>query len=333
MSLTGRPSPALLRRRAIRRCSGDRARRCSGDRTVGDAGHAGGPGANLSEPGEPARRSREAARLTPEALKAQRVDTREGLAWLGRTPETRASLLVRALRLLARGLLFGVFRLRVDTAGRERLPPGGYLLVGAIHRGWLDPFLVLHALPLEPRAWFLGSAASAFDRRWKEWLLHRIGGMLPVWRGGVGVDQHVESATAVLRAGGIFVLFPEGGVAGPPDRLAVFRVGAALIAIRTGAPIVPFVMVGSQELYLGRRLASRILVPTSARLLLGLAADASFPEPGSREELALARTLTQRFEELLAPEVSALAATLVQPPPPHRWRGLTWLLLQRPRRR
>jgi hypothetical protein len=192
---------------------------------------------------------------------------------------------------------------------------------------------VLHALPPEPRAWFLGSAASAFDRRWKEWLLHRIGGMLPVWRGGVGVEQHVDSATAVLRAGGVFVLFPEGGVAGPPDRLAAFRVGAALIAIRTNAPIVPFVMVGSQELYVGRRLASRILAPTSARLLLGLAPDAPVPEPGSRDELALARSLTARFEGLLAPEVTALAAGLVQPSPPHRFRGLTWLLLQRPKRR
>ena len=30
--------------------------------------------------------------------------------------------------------------------------------------------------------------------RWREWLLHRLGGMLPVWRGGVGVEQHVERA-------------------------------------------------------------------------------------------------------------------------------------------
>jgi 1-acyl-sn-glycerol-3-phosphate acyltransferase len=236
------------------------------------------------------------------------------------------------MRLMAKVLLFGVFRFRVDTAGREHLPARGYLLVGAVHRGWLDPFLVLHALPAEPRAWFLGSAASAFDRRWKEWLLHRIGGMLPVWRGGVGVEQHVASAKAVLEAGGVFVLFPEGGVEGSPDRPAVFRVGAAFIAIRTGAPIVPFVMVGSQELYRGRRLASRILPPTSAWALLDLPAEAPLPEPGSRAELELARALTKRFEEVLAPEVRQLAASLVQPPPPYRWRGLTWLLLQRPRR-
>ena len=86
--------------------------------------------------------------------------------------------------------------------------------------------------------------------------------MLPVWRGGVGVDQHVASARAVLGNGGVFVVFPEGGVLGPADRISTFRVGAALIALRTGAPIVPFVMAGSKELYIGRRMATRILPPT-----------------------------------------------------------------------
>jgi len=195
----------------------------------------------------------------------------------------------------------------------------------------MDPFLVLNALPAEPRVWFLGSAAAAFDRRWKERLLRRLGGMLPVWRGGVGVEQHIASAEAVLRAGGVFVLFPEGGVAGPPDGLSTFRVGAALIALRTGAPVLPFVMVGSDELYLGRRMATTMLPPTTAGELLGRAPDAPLPTPGTREELALAHQLTERFAALLAPEVRALAATVIDPPGRRRrLRGLTWLLLGRP---
>jgi len=253
---------------------------------------------------------------------------------LGRRPEVRASLFFRVVRLFARVVLFEFFRFRITAKGREHIPSGGYLLVGAAHRGWMDPFLVLHALPSEPRAWFLGSAASAFDRRWKEWLLHRLGGMLPVWRGGVNVDQHVASAEAVLQAGGVFVLFPEGGVAGPPDDISAFRVGAALIALRTDAPILPFVMAGSQELYLGRRMATKILASTTARGLLGEPADAPRPAPGTREELALARRLTEAFEALLRPEVRALAATVAEPSGRrHRLRGLTWLLLRRPARR
>jgi len=197
----------------------------------------------------------------------------------------------------------------------------------------MDPFVVIHALPLEPRAWFLGSGPSAFSARWREWLIRRLGGMLPVWRGGVGVEQHVASARAVLAAGGVFVLMPEGGVTGPPDRLAPFRVGAALIALRTGAPIVPLAIAGTAELYLGKRMASRILPTTSAAALLADGWDGTPPEEGSRAELELARRLTERFAELLGPAVAELHPGTVDPPShPRRWRGLTWLLLARPRR-
>lgn len=288
---------------------------------------------DVPEPsGAPARRARsERARLSPQALAAERGDVREGLDWLGRPPEARAGLLVRVFAVVTRFLLFVLFRFRISTTGREHLPAGGgYLVVAAIHRGWMDPFLILHALPLEPRVWFLGSGPSAFSARWREWLLHRLGGMLPVWRGGVGVDQHVASARAVLANGGVFVLVPEGGVAGPPDRLATFRTGAALIALRTGAPIVPIALAGAEELYLGKRLASMILPPTSARELLGGAWDGMLPEPGSRAELDLARQLTDCLADVLGPAVAALYPGTVDPPGrPRRFRGLTWLFLSR----
>lgn len=272
--------------------------------------------------------------MSPEALRAARRDAREGLAWLGRPPEVRASILLRGLRLVARAVFFGLLRFRVERSGREHIPAtGGYLLVGAVHRGWMDPFLVLHALPVAPRAWFLGSAASAFDKPWKEWLLRRLGGMLPVWRGGVGVDQHLASARAVLDAGGVFVLFPEGGVAGPPDRPATLRLGAALIALRTGAPILPFAIAGTQELHVGRRMASRVLPVTSARELLALIDVDMLPTAGSRDELELARRLTDRFVDLLAPPVAELAASVAAANDGgrKRLRGLTWLFLARPR--
>jgi 1-acyl-sn-glycerol-3-phosphate acyltransferase len=267
----------------------------------------------------------------PEALARQRGAVREGLDWLGHAPSARAGPFYRLAALVVRFLRFVVLRLRIAASGREHLPPsGGYLLVGAIHRGWLDPFLVLHSLPIQPRPWFLGSGPSAFDRRWKEFMLRRLGGILPVWRGGVGVEQHVRSAEAVLAAGGVFVVFPEGGIAGPVGELSSFRLGAALIALRSGAPILPFVMVGSDELYLGRRLASRVLPLTSVAALLGEPEGFVVPPPGSREELALARRLTDAFADVLRPEVHALAPTVVDPPThPRRLRRLTWLLAAR----
>ncbi len=282
-------------------------------------------------PPRPRRERPERARLSPQAIAQARGGVREGLDWLGRTPESRAGVLVRFVDRFARIVLFGLFRFRVVTSGQEKLPgDGGYLVIAAIHRGWMDPFLILHALPLEPRAWFLGSGPSAFSARWKEGVLHRLGGMLPVWRGGVGVDQHVASARAVLANGGVFVLVPEGGVAGPPDRPATFRTGAALIALQTDAPIVPIALAGADELYLGKRLASRILPPTSVRELLGDDWDGMLPEAGSRAELDLARRLTDRFADLLGPAVATIYPETVDPPNrPRRFRGLTWLFLSR----
>jgi len=270
-------------------------------------------------------------RISPQALAAQRGGADEGLAWLGRPPEADARLLYRLLRLLVRFLAFGVFRFRIDAEGREHLPAGGgFLLIAAAHRGWMDPFVVMHALPAEPRSWFLGSGPSTFTSRWKEVLIRRVGGLLPVWRGGVGIDQHVASARAVLGNGGVFVQMPEGTVSGPPGRLGPFRLGASLIALRTGAPIVLLAIAGTEELYLGRRMASRVLPPTSARALLGADWDGVLPDAGSRAELDLARQLNARLEAHLGPAVEELHPRTIDPPghPRRLARRLTWLLLR-----
>ncbi len=269
------------------------------------------------------------ARVRPEELARARGGVREGLDWLGRPPEARASSLYRVIRLVARFLLFGVFRFRISTSGQEHLPPGGYLLIAGAHRGWIDPFVAMHALPSEPRSWFLGSGPSTFTSRWREGLIHRLGGLLPVWRGGLGIEGHVRSARAVVDAGAVFVQMPEGTVNGPPGRLGPFRPGAAVIALRTGATIVPLAMAGTEELYIGRRMASQVLAPTSARELLGPEWDGVLPEPDSRAELELARRISDALAARIGPVVEALHPSTIDPPdhPRRLRRRLTWLLL------
>jgi len=283
----------------------------------------------MAEAPNPGRRRPPPARLSPQAIADAHGGAREGLAWLGRTPESRASLLVRALRLLARFVCFGLLRFQIRTSGQEHLPPGGYLLVGAAHRGWMDPFVVMHALPVEPRAWFLGSAPSTFTSRSRERFVHKVGGLLPVWRGGVTIDQHVESARAVVGNGGVFVQMPEGTVSGPAGTTGPFRIGWAVIALRTGAQIVPIAMAGTEELYVGRRMASLVLPPrTVADFIPDW--DGVVPAPGSRKELDLARRMTAALEHELRPVVEALHPETVDPPTRRRWlrKRLTWLLLR-----
>ena len=281
-------------------------------------------------PPVPARRRPPPGRISPEAMAAARGGVTEGLAWLGRAPEARASALYRAVRLLVRFVCFGLFRFRIDTSGQEHIPRGGYLLVAAAHRGWMDPLVVMHALPVEPRGWILGSGPSTFTTRWREALIKRIGGLLPVWRGGVGINPHVASARAVLAAGAVFIQMPEGTVSGPPGRLGPMRTGWALIALRTDGLVVPLAMAGTEQLYLGRRMASRVLPPVTVRELAGLGQGAPLPGAGTRQELAVARTMTDRLAEILGPVVEALHPATVDPPghPRRLHRRLTWLLMR-----
>jgi len=272
------------------------------------------------------------ARISPEALAAARAGgAQEGLAWLGRAPWARGPWSYRLLRLLIRFVAFVLLRIRIRTDGQEHLPrSGGYFLVAAAHRGWMDPFVTMHALPTEPRSWFLGSGPSTFTAPWREWLIRRIGGLLPVWRGGVGIDQHVASARAVIDAGAVFVQMPEGTVSGPTGRIGPFRTGWAIIALRIDPTIVPLAMAGTEELYVGRRLASRVLAPTTVRELAGLPPSGDLPEAGSRAELELARQLTAALAARLGPVVEELQPWTIDPPehPRRLRRRLTWLLLR-----
>ena len=90
--------------------------------------------------------------------------------------------------------------------------------------------------------------------------------------------------------GAVFVQMPEGTVSGPPGRLGAMRTGWAIIALRTDAAVLPLAMAGTEELYIGRRMASRACShPRSARELAGLgrarrcplrAPVRSWPRPG-----------------------------------------------------
>ncbi len=137
-------------------------------------------------------------------------------------------------------------------------------------------------------------------------------------------------ASAVIANGAVFAQMPEGTVSGPPGRIGPFRTGWAVIALRTDAPIVPLAMAGTEELYLGRRLASQVLPVTSARALAGLGPGEPLPPEGSREELTMAHRMSDALAATLGPVVEALYPWTVDPPehPRRLRRRLTWLLLR-----
>jgi 1-acyl-sn-glycerol-3-phosphate acyltransferase len=233
----------------------------------------------------------------PEAAaRARRRQPSEGLAWLGRPPSPRAGPGFRLIWTLGRFLVFRVFGVRAVIQGREHIPAqGGQIIAAAVHRGWIDPLLLLEAFPLQPRLWFIGSGPSLLDRPWKEWILLRVGGYLPSWRGGASMDAHLASGRAVLDGGGRVAMYIEGQVAGPEHAIARARSGAAFLSLRTGAPIVPVAVIGTRDLYRGKHVASRVLPPVTVRELLGDDWPGTDPVPDSREELRVVRLATDRL--------------------------------------
>ena len=263
----------------------------------------------------------------PQALASDLAEPpREGLDWLGRVPGPKARWIYRLLVAIAWLVLRRICDLRLSVEGREHLPAGGYVAVCGLHRSWVDPLLLIRSLPLQPRVWFMGSGPTAFDRAWKERLLRHLGGMLPVWRGGSDISVHVQAADAVVEQRAVLGLFAEGAIGGPPDRPAKMRHGAALLCLRTGAPIVPVAMCGAEELYRGKRISVRILPPTCPAELLGEAWHGP-PEVGSRTELRTARALTMAISERIAAAVAESYPSTMDPPGvPRRWTWLTRLM-------
>jgi 1-acyl-sn-glycerol-3-phosphate acyltransferase len=155
--------------------------------------------------------------------------------------------LVRVLTAPARR---GLVRLRVE--GAEHLPSDGPVILVANHVSFFDSVLLMFGLP-RPVA-FIGKAEYT-DNPLTNWLFCGAG-MIPVRRENPGDLPHVfDEVAAVLERGEVIGVFPEG-TRSLDGRLHRGHVGAAHLALTTGAPIVPVGIVGTDR-----------VLPTGARLV------------------------------------------------------------------
>lgn len=249
------------------------------------------------------------------------------------TPTPRASFFYRLLLLGVRALGHGLFGFRTEVIGTEHLPrdasgrpAGGWIAAGLPHRTWVDPFVVVDNLPIEPRLIFFGDGRAIFRSRWRRIVFRRMGGVIPIWPGGdrAAVDAHLAAARAALDAGAVLCLFPESGPATAPGTARPLGLGVAYFALRTDAPIVPIVLGGTHELYRRRRFRVEILPSLSARELAGHSLGAPLPEPWSAAEREAAHRIVAALHARTAAPV--LAAHLVTEPHAgtrKRWRWLT----------
>lgn len=146
----------------------------------------------------------------------------------------------RSLYIVTGALARALFHLSV--IGRDHVPGTGPAVVVANHLSWIDPVLLALALPRKP-------AFLAMEELWRmpviKFILHRYRLAIPIRRGVVDATA-LRQAIDVLRQGALLIVFPEGGIS-PDGRLKPFHRGAAMLAARSGAPIVPVALAGTRE--------------------------------------------------------------------------------------
>jgi 1-acyl-sn-glycerol-3-phosphate acyltransferase len=160
------------------------------------------------------------------------------------------------IRALLRGITYLLYDLVSDLKvhGRENLPQAGPLLIAINHFSYLDSALVVRLVPwpLEVLGGTQTPNAPAFGNR-----LLRMWGNLAVQR-GTGSRGALRQAEAVLAQGGVLALAPEGGswatILRPP------RPGAAFLAVRSGAPVLPIGIDGNPDVFPSLRRGRRARV-------------------------------------------------------------------------
>ncbi|MDT8375764.1 MAG: lysophospholipid acyltransferase family protein [Mariprofundaceae bacterium] len=123
-------------------------------------------------------------------------------------------------------------------SGNIILPDGPLILIGN-HRCGLDPLLV-QALVNRPLC-FLMAREYYHGMLGVKWFFRMVGA-IPVSPGGA--NRHaLREAVDLLKAGGVLCIFPEGA-ANPDIPLKRIFPGAAMLALETDAPLLPFRVTG-----------------------------------------------------------------------------------------
>ncbi len=132
---------------------------------------------------------------------------------------------------------------RIRVEGKEHLPRSGPVILASNHRSFLDSIFI--PLLVSRRVTFVAKA-EYFDDKRVAWFFRGVG-QIPIRReGGSASERALESATEVLEAGGVFGIYPEG-TRTRDGKLHRGHTGVARLALRTGAPIIPVGIIGSDE--------------------------------------------------------------------------------------
>jgi len=208
----------------------------------------------------------------------------------GRLAAPEFPLLYRTLRGPVRTALARWFDLRVS--GLDHLPATGPYIVAANHHNYLDAVVLAVSVPapiafiVMPRVWRATPLHPVF---------HRHIGSIPInlERPDFGA---LRRALSHLERGGVVGIFPEGPFS-VHGRLERGLPGVALLALKSGVPVVPAALHGTYEA-LHRR---RFYVPRPTPLAVRFGAPRRFAGNGGR-----ARDARHGVTERIMTDIAAL---------------------------
>ncbi len=178
---------------------------------------------------------------------------------------------------------------RVTVEGKEHLPKTGAFIVSPVHRSNID-FAVVAAITSR-RMRYMGK-----DTLWKVkpagWFFTAMGGF-PVRR-GTADREALRRCADVIDGGEPLVMFPEGTRQTGPKIGEVFD-GAAFLAARTGVPIIP-VGVGGSEPAMPK--GAKYLKPVKVHIVIGPPLHPERSDTGKASRRAV-RELSERLRDVL----------------------------------
>jgi 1-acyl-sn-glycerol-3-phosphate acyltransferase len=178
----------------------------------------------------------------------------------------------------ARPFGLALFRLyfHLEVRGREHLPTAGPGIIVPNHTSFLDPPLLSAVVPRV--LYFLMLSKHFFHPKWY-WLFSRLP-CIPMERGKTNT-RALKECLQVLKHQQLLCMFPEGGISREHKAEGV-KQGAALLALRTQAPIIPAGIIGaSAALKLHQRF------PRPKPILIKFGAPIQIPSNGIHDKEAL----------------------------------------------
>jgi len=232
-------------------------------------------------------------------------------------PADRMPLVIRASNLFGRTFLQCFTR--VDVEGLEHVPTSGALILASNHISNADPPLIANWLTpalCRPVHWM--AKAEALEWPLAGWFM-RQNGAFGIRRGAADTEAF-RLAKSVLDDGRVLGTFPEG-TRSPTGALQPAKDGVTLLALRTGAPILPIGVAGTDRFWprdrtlwrIGGRISMRVGEPFVVER--GVGPDGrreSLDDVTTRLMLHIAELLPERHRGVYGPLVGGVSSEGVQ---------------------